>query len=290
MVKSKRTISEVTRRAIADRLAGHYDWAGRFSERDFLSRIYDLSEMPSHDGRFSTAAGDISQHRDGFRDWEDDWVFYDGRFNLIRCPDEEFTRFLAETVHPVVRDSSEQVEAIVEMYNEQLKADGWELAPVGEISGRAVFAARKIGQVPEVFAEPTGWARVDRQVQELHQRLRQAKSEEQFQGVGHLCREVLISVSRAVYDASRHPTTDGVEASSSDVKRMLEAYFVVELAGAGNAEARKLARVAFDFANSLQHDQSAEFREAALCSEAALSVVRIVAIVSGRRETGEFEA
>jgi len=136
MTKSARTISEITRRAIADRTAGSFDWAGRFSETDFLSRLYDLSELPSYDRRSTTAAGDIATHRESFRDWDDDWIFYDNRFDLLRCPDDEFLRFLAETVHPVVRPSVEQTELIVAMYNEQLRVDGWKFVPTDEISGR----------------------------------------------------------------------------------------------------------------------------------------------------------
>lgn len=289
MTKAPRTISEVTRRAIADRIVGSFDWAGRFSETDFLSRLYDLSELPSYDRRSTTAAGDIATHRESFRDWEDDWVFYDDRFDLLRCPDDEFLRFLAESVHPVVRPSAEQTEWIVDMYNDQLRVDGWQLVPADEISGRPVFQGQRIDAVPEVFAEPTGWDRVDLEVKEIFGRLRQARAEAQFQGVGHLCRELLISVARAVYDPSRHPPLDEKVASHTDAKRMLESYFAVELAGGGNADARKHARAAVDLANSVQHDRAATFRDAALCAEAAMSVVRIVAIVSGRRDQTNFE-
>jgi hypothetical protein len=65
---------------------------------------------------------------------------------------------------------------------------------------------------------------------------------------------------------------------------MLDAYLSVELAGGDHAAARKHAKAAFDLANELQHKRTAIFRDAAPCAEAALSVIRIVAIVSGRRE------
>gem|GEM_PF-4451989 len=32
------------------------------------------------------------------RDWKDDWVFYDRRFNFLYAPDDQFLRFLCETV------------------------------------------------------------------------------------------------------------------------------------------------------------------------------------------------
>jgi AbiJ N-terminal domain 3 len=80
-------ITEVTRREIIDRTA---DWSGRLQESDFLSRLYDLNALPSNDDRFKTAAKDIWQHRVNNSDWEDDWVFYDDRFNLFRGSNEEF--------------------------------------------------------------------------------------------------------------------------------------------------------------------------------------------------------
>jgi hypothetical protein len=278
-------ITEVTRREIFDRLsAGNINWAGRLQEDDFLSRLYDLNALPSTDYRFSTAAGDIRQHRVNWEDWENDWVFYDSRFNLLHGPDEDFLRFLCETIHPAVRQDTEEAQKIVNLYNEQLRQDGWELFQKGEISGRPVFAARKISEPVEIFEELTGWPKVDRQMGEIKLRLLEARNEEHFQSIGHLCREILISVAQAVYDRQRHPAQDGIEPSHTDAKRMLDAFFAVELAGPGNANARKHAKAAFDLANGLQHDRTATFQDAALCAEASFSVIRIVAILSGRRE------
>lgn len=278
-------VTEVTRRAIFDQIAGNkISWAGRLPEEEFLSRLYDLIAMPSHDHRHRNAAGDIFQHRTNWTDWEDDWVFYDRRFNLLRCPAEEFLRFLAETLHPVVQPSDEVVAHLLALYNKELNADGWELVGRGDISGRPIYRATRREEQAEVFVEPTGWAKVDRQMGEIRLRLSEATAEEQFQGVGHLCREALISLAQAVYDREKHPTLDEVEPSATDAKRMLQAYIAVELPGAGNADARKHARAAFDFANSVQHDQAASFLDAALCVEATLSVIRVVAIVAGRRE------
>jgi excisionase family DNA binding protein len=281
----KAEITEITRREIIDWLvAGNWDWAGRLQEDDFLSRLYDLNALPSGDSRFQSAAGDIWQHRVNNRDGGDDWIFYDQRFNLLHGPDADFLRFLCETVHPVVRPSVGRALELVNIYNAQLRSDGWELVQSSEISGRPVFRARKTTQDVEIFAQPTGWPKVDRQVEELRLRLREATSEEQFQSVGHLCREALISVAQAVYDRERYPPPDGVEPSTTDAKRMLDAFISVELPGAGHTNARKHAKAAFDLANDVQHDRTASFRDAALCAEATVSVIRIVAIASGRRE------
>lgn len=141
-------------------------------------------------------------------------------------------------------------------------------------------------QIPigsELFIEPTGWERVDRGVDRIKREIDTASREEEFQYIGLLCRETLISLAQAVYDSTLHPSSDGVQPSDTDAKRMLEAYFSVELAGGSNQEARRHANAALDLANSLQHRRTAVFRDAALCAEATSAVVNIVAIVSGRR-------
>jgi hypothetical protein len=136
----------------------------------------------------------------------------------------------------------------------------------------------------EILPPPTGWQRVDRCVGELRDRLAAATTEEQFQVVGLLGREALISLGQVVFDPQRHPTLDGVEASPTDGKRMLEAFILTELAGGANEAARRHARSALDFAVALQHRRTATFRDAALCSEATTAVINLIAIVAGRRD------
>jgi hypothetical protein len=116
---------------------------------------------------------------------------------------------------------------------------------------------------------------LDRTAIEIRQRLEQATTEEQFQAVGTLCREALISLAQAVFDSAQHPTLDGIKASATDFKRMIEAYIAVELAGASNEVLRRHARAAFDLANELQHKRTADFRHAALCAEATVAVINL---------------
>lgn len=140
------------------------------------------------------------------------------------------------------------------------------------------------GTAARVFEEPTGWPRVDRGVDEIRRRLDQAQNEEQFQAVGLLCREVLISLAQVVYDAQRHPSEDGITPSATDAKRMIDSYLAAELSGTPNEGLRRHARAALALANDLQHHRTATYRQAALCAEATTSVVNLIAIVSGRRD------
>ena len=140
------TITEVTRRAIMDYLSVGRHWAGALQEHEFLGRIYPLNRMPSTDSRreYDNAAKDIWKHRVMNSDWSDDWVFTDSRFDLLFGPDEAFLKFIAETVHPVVRRDNEEALAMVTEYNCVLAIDGWELHPIKEISGKPVFGYRRL--------------------------------------------------------------------------------------------------------------------------------------------------
>jgi hypothetical protein len=143
---------------------------------------------------------------------------------------------------------------------------------------------RKLSVGSELYEEPTGWAKVDRQIDNAKEKLETAKDEEDYQTVGLLCREVLISLAQAVYNPQVHMSSDGTAPSETDAKRMLDGYISIELSGGSTEEARRHVKAALDFANSLQHRRTATFREAAMCAEATIAVVNLVAIISGRRD------
>lgn len=142
-------ITQVTRRDIVDAIVvERVNWAGRMEEQQFLSRLFNLGSLPSTDNRFSDAATDIWKHRVINEDWENDWVFYDSRFNLLNADDEVFLRFLCETIHPIVRPDTTEVARLCQLYNEFLKRDGYQIVERTQISGKPVFVAQYIGTAP----------------------------------------------------------------------------------------------------------------------------------------------
>lgn len=144
-------ISEATRRDIFDSIVlENVPWNGRLEEPDFLSRLFDLKSMQSTDSRFPDAYGDIWQHRINNYDWDDYWVFTDTRFNLLHGEDEMFLRFLCETLHPVVRTDTEEIERLRQGYNLLLSNDGYEIVPKAKMGGRAIYAARQIALSAEL--------------------------------------------------------------------------------------------------------------------------------------------
>jgi hypothetical protein len=131
---------------------------------------------------------------------------------------------------------------------------------------------------------PDGWDRVNRGLQKARTGLSRAGTAEDFQAVGLLCRETLISTAQSVYDPHRHPPLDGSLASDTDAKRQLASYFAVELAGGSNESARRHAASALDLANTLQHDRTPNVRLASLCVAATSAVVTIVEIIAGMND------
>ena len=138
---SVRFLTDLTRKELIELITEkEMPYHGEVDEIEFLARIYDLDKMPSTDSRkeYNTCRKDIIQHTINNEDWGKNWVFSDSRFELQTGPDEVLLRFLAETLHPVVR-KHEVANQLSQQYNELLRADGWHLLPVREISGRPVY-------------------------------------------------------------------------------------------------------------------------------------------------------
>ena len=133
---------------------------------------------------------------------------------------------------------------------------------------------------------PTGWPKVDRGVDKLRAQLGVASTVEDHQQIGHLSREVLISLAQAVFDRRYHSSVsdDGRDIGDADVKRMLEQYLKKELPGRGNKEVRGCVRGAYDLAAMVLHRRTATYRDAALCVQAVFSLVGMVEIIAGRRD------
>jgi hypothetical protein len=211
MSPSVPTVTQVTRRNLFDAIA-HFDWSGRMDDLTFLTRLYDLKTMRSEDHRHTNAAEDIWQHCVNHRDWENDWVFTDARFDLLRCPDNEILRFLCEMLHPLVRPDLDQVEQLVSIFNEHLKTDGWEIVPQMHISNRPVFSPRRRLLVDHSTTTITAIATalstdyISRQIARL-----QAESDPEL-AIG-TAKELIETICKAILDARGAPYDPAWEVS-----------------------------------------------------------------------------
>ncbi len=237
------SITETTRRGVFDELrAGDVSWFGRLNDVDFLSRVFDLTRMRSFDRRCADAADDIWQHRiRNPMDWEEDWIYSDGRFDLLHCPDETFLQFLCEMVHPVVRATRDEAERLVALFNTHLVHDGWRIVEQGQISGKPVYAASQlvdgasvaIGQAEEV-AEALDSESVKKQIA----RMESAISHDPELAIG-TAKEFLETICRTILDKC------GVEHDNRDlpwlVKNSLDQIEITP-GGAKPAEAKRAIR------------------------------------------------
>ncbi|MFL2077587.1 hypothetical protein [Marinilactibacillus psychrotolerans] len=121
----------------------------------------------------------------------------------------------------------------------------------------------------------TGWERVDRSIDEMRSRLEFSEREEQFQAIGMIGRKTLITIAQQVFDPTKHATLDGIEASSTDAKRMLEAYLNYELNDTSE-KTRRFARASVDLGNQLTHDRGATKKEATMCLISVSSIATMI--------------
>lgn len=133
-------ITPVTRRDLRAGLGR--SWSERLTEAEFLSRLYDLTALPSTDPRHENMLGDVHTHCDQFPDdWADDWIFDDARLGLD--DDERLLRVLAETLHPEVVTDNVDPTATAARLNTLLRPDGFEIFAASSMSGRPVFSWRR---------------------------------------------------------------------------------------------------------------------------------------------------
>lgn len=131
-----------------------------------------------------------------------------------------------------------------------------------------------------IEVEISGWVRIERSIREIRKRLIEAENEEQFQAIGLICRETIISLAQEIYIREKHPPIDNVEPGETDAKRMLEAYIAVELGGQENENTRKYAKASLALANELTHKRTATRKHARLCSSATTNLVNIIRIIN----------
>jgi hypothetical protein len=122
----------------------------------------------------------------------------------------------------------------------------------------------------------------------MDERLRTADTEEQFQTVGALAREVLIWLAQTVYDRELHGVLeDGKDPSDTDARRMLEAYIERELKGGTNEETRRFAKAAIALAPAVAHKRTATRREATLCAVATETMIQVVEVLANVSRTDD---
>lgn len=151
---------------------------------------------------------------------------------------------------------------------------------IRELFAPAISGIASRSALPSPQRQPTGWERVDRALAKARSQFAQASVEEDFQSIGLLCREVIISLGQAVYNPAIHQSADDVQPSLTDANRMLEAYVQYVFPGSSYKEIRSHARASLALALNLQHRRTASRQMAALCLEATASTTAVISIIA----------
>lgn len=134
------------------------------------------------------------------------------------------------------------------------------------------------------IVEISEWDRINRAVIKIKQNSSNAKNEEDFQQIGLLCREVIISLAQVVYNPDVHGKTDdkGTEIGKTDAVRMIGNYINVRLAGSSNEELRAYAKTTNKLANLLTHKRDAGREDMLLSVSATIALINFIGILENK--------
>jgi len=142
---------------------------------------------------------------------------------------------------------------------------------------------REAGSITSTLAvaisprQVTGWPRVDEEVAELRRHFESASTQQDYSNVGNDCVALLEALSQTVYQHEKHQRDEEAEPPVQKTKERLDRYIEVELVGPDNAELRKLARAAIEFAQAVKHRRATITRkEAGIAADAALLLANLL--------------
>jgi hypothetical protein len=127
------------------------------------------------------------------------------------------------------------------------------------------------------------WERTERTLRELRNRCVDASTPEQYQAVGQLGRDTLISLAQAVFRPEIHWRGSDPIPSATDSKRQLESYLTVSLPGSSKEELRSYARSAVQLADALTHRRSANRQDARIVLIAVDAMTRLIAVLENHQ-------
>jgi hypothetical protein len=141
-----------------------------------------------------------------------------------------------------------------------------------------VFEKTQETSTVEPLVKIDEWDRINRTLTKIKRDSAVAKNEEDFQTIGLLCRDLLISLAQAVYKPELHGEVDdkGVLIGETDANRMLNNYITVMLKGGSNEELRSFAKSANKLANRLTHERSATKKDMMLTISATVAVINLI--------------
>lgn len=134
------------------------------------------------------------------------------------------------------------------------------------------------------IVELNGWDRINRTIVKIKQDSVTARIEEDYQQIGLLCREVIISLAQAVYQPEVHGAIDeeGITIGKTDANRMISNYLSYKLAGSSNQELRTYAKNTNKLANLLTHKRDASRKDMLMAVSATIALINFIGILEDK--------
>jgi len=164
-------IPRKTKSEIFNVIISYPSFLGKYEEYDgiltFLSKIWDLKQMPSEDNRYKNAYDDTWQHIVNNQDWTFEYLFLE-RLSLIEGDEKYFVLFIEAIVHPTVRKSKDEILLLVSKINKIIHSTGYRLIltdyfedlPVHKFKNSAEFLDLPIDIMPNKI--PIYWKQLDK--------------------------------------------------------------------------------------------------------------------------------
>lgn len=136
----------------------------------------------------------------------------------------------------------------------------------------------------ETLVEITDWERIARTITKIKRDSNAAKNEEDFQAIGLLCRDVIISLAQTIYVPEVHGSTNekGVEIGKTDAVAMIESYVKYKLDGSSNEELRAYVKGANKLANRLTHRRNASKKDMLLTMSSTIALINFIGIIEDK--------
>ncbi len=136
----------------------------------------------------------------------------------------------------------------------------------------------------DIFVQLDDWGKINRMVGKIRSNSQTAKDVEDFQSIGVLCREALVSLGQAVYNPLLHGEEDetGTKIGKADAERMFLAYFKYKLSGKHNKEFRDYVKGVKGIANQLTHKDTSTRKDMLLTVSSTLSLINFIGILEDK--------
>lgn len=131
------------------------NWHGCITELEFIKRITDITSIKVIDPKCKNFEEEFIKHRILNDDYDNDYFFEDDRLPFKTANDETYLNIICEMFHPIVREEESYWQNFLNMINELIHEDGFEIIQSGKISGRNIFSWKRITYFDDDYIKPS---------------------------------------------------------------------------------------------------------------------------------------